>query len=110
MEVPRGGSSTDGLARGSCVAGRFQLGLAPAYDPDVIPTRPCVARVGDVTVLRPLVLHADPELAIGFIDCANRIDPMPTEVMSCVLQVVFRTGKRVKRSFNFRVIPPSWGW
>ena len=57
-----------------------------------------------------LVLQADPQLAIGFVDGVDGIDSVPTEVVRCMLQVVLRAGKRTKRSVDLRVIPPSWGW
>jgi hypothetical protein len=57
-----------------------------------------------------LVLQADSELAIGFVDCTDSIDPVPTEVMSCMLEVVLRASQRAKRSVDLRVIPASWGW
>jgi hypothetical protein len=81
-----------------------------ACDRHVIPTRPSVARVGDFTVDSKLVLQADPELAIGFVDGADRVDPVPTEIMRCMLEMVLRAGKRAKRSVDLRVISPSWGW
>jgi hypothetical protein len=73
------------------------------------PTRPNVARVGDSQLTaKQLELQADPELAIGFINGADSFDPMATEVMSCLLEVSFRTGERAKCSFDLRM--PSHGW
>ncbi|HXY11122.1 MAG TPA: hypothetical protein VEI52_25040 [Terriglobales bacterium] len=78
--------------------------------PECDPTRPSVARVGDSHSLQQLVLQADPELAIGFINCTDSFDPMPTKVMSCMLKMIFRAGKRTKRSFDLRMPSPGRGW
>lgn len=78
--------------------------------PECDPTRPSVARVGDSHSLQQLVLQADPELAIGFINCTDSFDPMATKVMSCMLKMIFRTGKRTKRSFDLRMPSPGRGW
>lgn len=74
------------------------------------PTRPSVARVGDSHSLQQLELQADPELAIGFINGADRFDPMSTEVMRCMLEVIFRTGERAQRTFNLRMPSTGRGW
>jgi hypothetical protein len=59
--------------------------------------------------LQQLELQADPELAIGFINGADRLDPMATEVMSGFLEVSFRTGERAKRTFDLRMSSHGWG-
>jgi len=76
---------------------------------DVVPPARMLRGWG-IHSLQQLELQADPELAIGFINGADRVDPMATEVMSGFLEVSFRTGERAKRTFNLRMPSHGWGW
>jgi hypothetical protein len=60
--------------------------------------------------LQQLELQADPELAIGFINGANSLDPMTTEVMRGFLEVSFRSSERAKRTFDLRMSSHGRGW
>jgi len=60
--------------------------------------------------LQQLELQADPELAIGFINGANSLDPMATEVMRGFLEVSFCSGERTKCTFDLRMSSHGRGW
>jgi len=76
---------------------------------DVVPPARMLRGWG-IHSLQQLELQADPELAIGFINGADRLDPMATEVMSGFLEVSFRTGERAKCTFDLRMSSHGWGW
>jgi hypothetical protein len=48
-------------------------------------------------------------LALGFIDSADGIGTMSTEIMGCTFQVLSCVRKRSQRSFDLRMSPHAWG-
>jgi hypothetical protein len=61
--------------------------------------RPAVSMLG-ASDKHDLVLHADSQLAIGFVNCTDCIHAMAPEIMGSVLQMVLGIMQRAKRIFD----------